>query len=404
MKDKNSIYIFVFCVLLLIFLTRGFEYVLWRSYVRQAYEAIPAFLFLGGLRFYYKAEKHRLYFSSTVLYLCIYPIVLILLKPLVFGTGLFDLLLDVPVLLGWTSVFVLYFIFSYYNISENVIVNILLTFGLITFILQIWQQLNPHIPLFGISSAWMENHENEIASVRNDIYRLFIGSCLIQMFCLFYYCNRLLKKVNVKNLILFSVFLISVYLYLTRQVLIVIMISMFMSVFQSDNLGVRKWKKLLIFSILGAVSVIYWDNFFNFFVQDYKDNTYTTDIRWEAAIFFVNRIIQNPITLLLGHGYQYQSTEITAWASKGYYLSDIGFIGECYYFGIIWIIVFFRTIYEILFKYANLIPVYIKMFVLAVSLDSVMIFPYRNGEEAFVWVSVMYISSLYINRKRTKCV
>lgn len=401
MKDRSSAYIFVFSVLLLIFLTHGFQFVGWRLYVKQTYEAIPALLVLWVLINYNRIKQSKLPFSSIVIYLCTYPIVLILLKPVIAGGKTFDVLLEIPVILGWTSIFALYFIFWHYNVSEKVVINILLTFGVSTFVLQFWQQMNPHIPMFGVSKWWIENtDEEQISSIRNNLFRLHIGSYMIQMLCLFYCWNRLLKRLNINNIVLVSIFLVSIYLYLTRQVFMIVITMMIISVFSTENDGIKKrWGVLFLF-LLGVYIAVYWNELISYFIDDYIEDTYSTDIRRESGSFFINEMIQNPITLILGNGHQWELE--TTWAKKGYFLNDVGAIGECYYFGIIWVIVFYRTVYTIIFKYGNYIPIYIKMYLGAVTIDSIMIFPYRKGVEAFIWVSVMYISSLYITQKCEK--
>lgn len=289
--------------------------------------------------------------------------------------------------------FMTYFIYRRFNTTEQQIIVTLTIFGLITLAIQTYQQINPDFIFFGIIGEYdggMYNH------VRNGVMRFYVGSYFIAIFCMYYYWEKSLTKFKVIYLLLFVLFFASMYLYMTRQ----IMISSVLTILFSGFLVTNKSKKKIFFlllSIIVAIFIYYYDILFEQLVESYRDNTFTTDIRKQASDFIIDQILNNPIGSLIGYGHSKQEI---LWADKGFYLSDIGFIGEGYLYGIPWVVAYFIILYKYVIKYKNVVPLYVKLYFIGTAINSVMIFPYRNNIEAFVWLIAMYIGGMYINNNK----
>lgn len=80
------------------------------------------------------------------------------------------------------------------------------------------------------------------------------------------------------------------------------------------------------------------------------------------------------------------------------YNTDIGFIGAMYNHGIFWPLFYFYVVYKLLFKYGKELPLYIKLFVFGTAINSILIFPWRQTEEFFLWSAILYIVSLYLTK------
>lgn len=137
----------------------------------------------------------------------------------------------------------------------------------------------------------------------------------------------------------------------------------------------------------------YWDALFSNFVTETK----TDDgffIRFVSIEFFFKQTFSNIFGTIFGFG---QSSYEERWYSKGIFASDAGISGDMYHYGITWAIVYLVQVYKI-FKVHKGIPVYIKLFVIATFINCIFSLPYHAYDQAFIWVSMLYIESLYVNK------
>lgn len=82
----------------------------------------------------------------------------------------------------------------------------------------------------------------------------------------------------------------------------------------------------------------------------------------------------------------------------GFYSTDVGFIGQIYQNGIIFVLVTYWLCYKLYFKYKNQVPLYVKMMVLFCVPMSPMIFLITTPVTALLWIFMIYISDIHINR------
>jgi len=67
-----------------------------------------------------------------------------------------------------------------------------------------------------------------------------------------------------------------------------------------------------------------------------------------------------------------------------------------YFYGLLYVIAYFRLVYKVLLVYREYVPTYIKMFVVATGLISIMIYPLAGIMNYLVWSILLYICDLHI--------
>lgn len=115
--------------------------------------------------------------------------------------------------------FLVYFVLHEYKISEKLLTNSLLKIALIIFMIQVVQQIVPSVAIFGVSDPNGYFYNGEMAEIRNGLYRYRIVCFIISLFALYYSWQKVNERRNVKNVLVFIALAISIYLYLTRQLM-----------------------------------------------------------------------------------------------------------------------------------------------------------------------------------------
>lgn len=376
--------ILIFIIMLFISKIYGFIFTL-SFFTRKLYllfAVIAIFLYFYS---YHNKSYRRSIFVKEFLFLYLWSFVPALTTGLV-GGDLIDEFLNG---LAFSFTAVAYPLFFKLKIRENIIISAFSLFSMVAVFLQVIIQLHPEFAFFGALTE-----EDIVWNMRNNLYRIRPGCIQMTVLCCLYFWCKLIKNIKLLYLVLFFTFLTGMYLELTRQVLMGFGLSLFYIIYVGRKTGLNK--KLIVFLSVCFCVIIYnyWDALFGDLINDYKEDTFTTDIRKKCIAFTLNQLIQSPVVSWFGHGHL--QIEPTVWWKKGFFMSDIGFIGEAFYKGIIWSLVFFRMVYLILYKYRKHIPIYIKAFVVAVGSISVFMFPYSYQNSLLVWVSVLYISSLHI--------
>lgn len=274
--------------------------------------------------------------------------------------------------------------------TEQDIILAIIFFGIITFIIQVYQQYNP--PFFGI----IYNDENMIGFQRNGIYRYFIGTFFISILMMMYFWNKITTSFNVIYALLFVLFSASMYLYVTRQLMIVSFLTIALSCLKINKS--RNWLFItFLFCLIIYLLIDNYDVLFGDLTESYKSDSFTTDIRQECLIYTIGEIFSNPILALLGHGRDVQFE--LACAKRDYYMADIGFVGQIFYYGILWVLCYFIFAYRVIVKYRKLIPNYVTLFVITTLLLSISISLFSTNVDMFLWICIMYISHIYIDKQ-----
>lgn len=291
----------------------------------------------------------------------------------------------------WT-IFLLYFFFHNYNFEEKTFIKVFITIGMITFLIQVAQILNPHTVYFGI------DQERELET-RNGILRYRLDVCFyFTIFCVLYFWSKFVSQRKMLYLMLFFVFFVSIYLYLARQILFVVLVTIILSsLYSSQGKNVKK-ALLFLALIIGYILYLKADELIEEFISKTQDDLDEDYARYGAIIFFFTAAVQSPYTILFGNGTPLIESD---WSEiYGYYTVDVGIIGEFFNYGILPILVYLRIVYLILKKYSVYIPMHLKLFVLCILIDTILIHPFQAQSHAFVWISIVYMAELYIHSSK----
>ena len=289
-----------------------------------------------------------------------------------------------------------YFLLHFYGIKEKIIIAILTILVLIILFIQLVQQFTFPIAPFGINIQ--AETTNNLIEIRNGLFRFRIETACFAMLLVFFCWGQLLKKIRLWAIILFVLSLTSIYLFLTRQIIITVLFSIFLSAFLVKNRRLKIWTMCLL-AVLCVIFYNWGDLFFEELIESSRDETDNDNVRIHSAFFFIDKILANPISFFLGNG---SPKEAVNWGLKeGFWISDVGFIGECFIYGFFYIAVYPIILWKV-YKYRNCVPLYIKMYIISTFLISVMIFPYRTRVEFMIWSMVLYICDLHINNSKLK--
>ena len=137
-----------------------------------------------------------------------------------------------------------YFLLHFYGIKEKIIITILTILVLMILFIQLVQQFTFPIAPFGVDIQ-AEAADNVI-EIRNGLFRFRIETVCFAMLIVFFYWEQLLKKIRLRAIILFVFSLASIYLFLTRQIIIAVLFSIFLSVFLVKNRKLKIWTLCLL--------------------------------------------------------------------------------------------------------------------------------------------------------------
>ena len=377
----------------LILVTYGLGFIGWDILVSRNLTYYS--LLLGAPLFIYNVFCKKISkkdFSLLAIYLALMPIVSCFSKQILLEESAFSV--SAPLLLSLAFMF--FFTLKYFDVQEDNIIKAILTIGTLTAIIQIYQQIFPNSIYFdAFQSEYYHISEIEI---RNNFSRYLVGSSAIQLFCLYIMWSKAIEKFSFINAALTCLFLVSIYLYLTRLVLVATVVTIIISSFFSQGKGAKRFSFILTCCFIFGIT-FYWDRLFGDFVLMSQQNTYGTDIRWKCMSFFIERIISNPLGFIFGYG---ESHYEEIWYREGFYASDIGLIGDMYHFGISWIIIYFLFVFKIVIKHKKTVPLYIRLYLIGTLISSPFAFPYHLLDSAVVWLFIIFISDKYIIRSPKK--
>ena len=192
--------------------------------------------------------------------------------------------------------FLFYYIYNIYRIEEQDICNIFTAIALCAFGIQIVQLLYPQSAVFGIYDEGIRQSRHVMVEIRNGIYRFRLETYFFTLFCLYYYWNRLLAKLTLRNIALFSVFLASTYLYLTRQIMIAVVITLMCSYLFIKNTKARVVSIMLI-GILSLVLLQYSSELFKELFNRTKTELVSMNVRVISTGFYWEKICENHISI-----------------------------------------------------------------------------------------------------------
>ena len=373
-------------------LGNGFNLIGWSYIVQVRYYLLMGIVCIGLATLYFVQYINQpITFKYYVAFITMWPFCIVLSSFLQGGI----LIEEFSQILSWTYVGSFFFIFYRFKFSEKMILWILGLYALTTVGIQLAQQIDPLFAIFGGDPE--DLRDVVLAEERNGLARFFVGSYHIQMLIMCFFWSRLLKTFRLHWAMLSALLVVSIYLYLTKQILVSTLFTLGISFFMIKERRVK-----ILACALGIVCLvvlgIFWEDLFGELIQDSKDDNFSHAIRFEFIEYIMEYNLTDPIGVLFGHGTS--KPWFAELQHRLYSPSDIGFFGESIYFGWIWALAYFYVIYRIMVTYRHKIPLYIKLFVVCSGVISIFIFPYRNRIETFNWICMIYICSLYIDERK----
>ena len=176
-------------------------------------------------------------------------------------------------------------------------------------------------------------------------------------------------------------------------------ITIVLSFFMGRRLQIKHIVQCLL---LCACLYILYDILFASLAKQTGEQANEDNIRWLATMFFWEQSTQSVQTLLLGYGEPYIGSAYGRFSEYftgvlKFHTSDVGFIGQTFKFGIIYVIASYILLIKLFLYKAKQVPMYIRMVVIYGTIMSPMIFPFVGISKA-IWGILLYIADLHINR------
>lgn len=395
-KQRVALFLLLAYVVLV---TSGFENVNWNPTYGGWVTNIVSLGLLGYL-LYSRPKGKQFHFRTLVLFLIWVPFVSILNSWSIYSQSPSRSFL----LMTTQSTWVIYFLLHKYKVQEQVVLKVFFYIALFLVGIQIVQQFTyPNAP-FGTMSqdVMIERHAMEAAEQRNGLWRFrmhqngyYTAPILFAMWI------GIRKKADLKLGVFIALFFASIYLTLTRQVMFACILVIFCSMF----MGQKKinFTALLLGLIFIAGLYVYYDVLFSKLAQQTQDDSNEDNVRLLAASMLWEESLKTPFTFLFGYGLPDSTSAYGLHMYKlsnflGIYTSDVGFIGQIFERGFIYVWVCYFMFYKLFFKFKKLIPMYIRMFVMFAGVMSVMIFPCIVPAQTVVWAMLLYVCDLHINK------
>lgn len=294
--------------------------------------------------------------------------------------------------------FLFYYVFHQRRCSEREIIKFLLIVGSVTFIIQIVQQGIPNYSVFGVIGEDNGSLESAMRTLekRNGLYRFRLGTYCLTLFCMYFCWQQFIVKKTIKAFALFAVFFVSMYLFLTRQLMFASIISIAFTSFFAKGNSAKRLGMLLLVSVFLFILYQYADVLLGDMITNTKEETNDNNIRVLAFEFYWEQILHSPMSIVLGNGYP---SALKEWEEYLHlYTGDIGIVGQWFHYGVIWVALYVWLLFKVLFKYAKLLPLYVKLFVFGTFVNCIMIMPYYNAFCYVIWAAMLYICDLHITK------
>lgn len=401
-NERNSRFQTISAALLIAFIilmTSGFKCIYWNSTYAGWFRNIILF---GSLIYLIcnKTKGQQYHFRQEVIFMMFLPFLSIINSSMIYSQSIFHSFVILITQFTW----VLYFLLHKYRVQEETILRVFLYVSLFIVMVQIIQQFTyPNAP-FGTKSAsvMLETGAAEAADQRNGLWRFRMNeNAFFTAPILFALWSKVKSKMSAKQVFFILLLLVSVYLTLTRQVMIACILAIFFSMFMG------KKKMNLTALILGLLLIgglyVYYDVLFSSLAEQTKNDSDEDNVRLLAAAEFWAESIKSPLTFLFGYGLPDATSAYGAHMMQlrlfyGFYTSDIGFIGQIFERGFLYVFVCYYMLYKLFFKLKKIVPLYIRMFVVFTGAMSIMIFPCISPAQTIVWALLLYICDLHINK------
>lgn len=398
--DKQRHWVFVIIALVIVG-SRGFNYVNW-PFGNVLFASIIALLsIVCVINNKYFCKQH---FKTIVLLFMILPFLSIINSSIIYDQSV---LTGLRANFSMAFVWIMYFILHIFKVKEKYILKALLYIGSFIAIVMIIQQFTYPYAFFGvITEEGMVSHGlSEIADMRNGLWRFRMNIDMYYTAPILFFLLTMIKQKRYDTNIMFYfvLFLVSVYLSLTRQVIFATIFTIIFSFFiNNKKLNIGYYVLLLLFGVLMYFN---YDVLFGELSEQTSGELNNDNIRVYAATYLWNDSFNNISTFLFGNGLPGEKGMFHNYVERlqdmGIYVVDVGFIGMTWRYGFLYVILSYYLLFHIFFKLKSEAPMYIRLFVVFVFVMSIMIFPFgAQSIMTMVWPLLLYICDLRINKSQ----
>lgn len=398
-NNSHQWVVLIFLFLYVVLVTSGFENINWNSTYGGWTNNVVSIFLLGYLMIA-RPGGRQYHFRTLVLLLLWVPFLSILNSWTVYSqspTRSFIGLMS-------QSVWIIYFLLHKYKVSEATVLKVFFCLAIVIVGIQIIQQFTYPNATFGVMSpdAMAAKQATEAAEQRNGLWRFrmhqngyFTAPLLFAMWI------WMRRKASPKLALFIALFLASIYLTLTRQVMFACILTIFCSMF----MGQKKINFAALLLGLVFIGVLYanYDALFSKLAEQTQDDSNEDNVRLLAASILWGESLRTPFTFLFGYGVPDGASAYGIHMYKlstflGVFTTDVGFVGQIFERGLIYVCVCYCMFARIFFKFKRSVPTYVRMFVIYAGVMSVMIFPCITPAQNIVWVMLLYVCDLHINK------
>ena len=406
MQDNKISYKWVFLIILFWIITSdGFNSQLLLVFGPSINKGIKAIVYLW-MAFYVIASHRKLHlencnFPKTVNLFIVLPFLSSIPCFLYHGQSVATSLFGT--FFNFTTLLLFYYVLHLKQVNEKTIVTAILYTGIIMAVIMIWQQFFPDNAYFGVPTK-DEIIQGQVVEKRNGLFRFRSRGIDIAMLACFFCWTQIMKRFRLKQFVQFIVYFVTVYLALTRQILFASLFVILISFYLYKGVT-SKFSKYIVYAMIVGVIVYLGDSLFGTMLKDMQENVDDSDyVRYLSYARFWNDSLTSVITFLFGNGYPFGDSPYNQYifnlGMMGLFPSDVGSIGEGYHFGYIFIVTYYVMVFRLIFIYRKMIPLYVLMYVIAMSICSVMLLPVSKMG---IWAFLLYICDIHINTyKRQK--
>jgi hypothetical protein len=301
-------------------------------------------------------------------------------------------------LLDMQLCWLLYFVLHRFQISEKDLFKMLIFIGSAWVALEMIQQVTyPNYYFYTRGDTDLKSIE-----IRAGIYRYMITGISFALLALFYYLQKIFDsdKQRVKNFSWVIFFLLGVYLYMTRQILVSVLATVFIAPLLTEKINIKK--KILFFLggifLLGSI-YLFKDVLFGELIEDTGSEVNDDNIRVSSYLFYLN-YWDDWTCFIFGNGLYDEASSYGKYLSYvendlGLWRSDVGIIGELSKYGIIYMMAYILFCFYF-FRISRGIELYLKLYFIGTLFIVLMIFPFRDGSEYQLFAIFLYLCDLSI--------
>lgn len=274
-----------------------------------------------------------------------------------------------------------------FKYSTKDIIKVIISFSVLYAVLSYAVAWIPQVAIF-----FARELSNGDFEMRNGIFRCRMAGNTCVVFSYIYFLLDFIKRRSRLSFLLLCMMAVSIYTLQTRQIFAAIGLITIIIILKNSHKN--RWA---IFLCLIGIFILAnnYEILFGEFSEATQEDLYNDNYaRYNSLEYFPKVITDNIISFFAGHGRyapntSYETFWVDMYTSRGIGPQDVGFIGAWYYYGIIYIFLFFKFEYRTIWKYRKRLPDWLCLFVLCTFLYSIFIFPFMDASP--LWSCIFYM-------------